>query len=472
MRPGFERWLAALTCAAVPTLGWAQENKDLQLIPEAVQQPAPELQRKDTSAAAKAAHPAHGKLYLEDALTVSSLRSGLAVPVPPPLPPDWQNRLSLDAYYQWSVSESVSATFSDRVNALAQPDVDFASGDSLRNDLREAYLTWEPVTRSYLEAGRINLRSGVALGFNPTDFLKTRTLIDQASLDPSVIRQDRLGTVMLRGQRIWGRGSVSLAFAPKLDSPTPISLSPQGGINPELGRTNAANRLLLSVDYNIADLAPQGLVYVEDGQTRLGLNLSRQIGKSVVAYAEWAGGRQQTLSVRAAAYGKDTGTLPPSTPVLPPSDTEARFRNDLAIGASWATTARVTLNLEYHYHEAGFSREDWRNWFAIGTAFPAAAGPLWYTRAYAAAQQEPVTRHAVFLRADWPDALVSHLELSGFAFVNLYDGSVLTQLAANYYVSRAWTVSAYVSANIGSAHSEYGSQPVSSSAILQVVRYF
>jgi hypothetical protein len=456
----------------VPALGWAQENKDLELIPEAVRQPAPDLQQKDSGAADKAARPARGKLYLEDALTLSSLRGDLAVPVPPPLPPDWQNRLSLDAYYQWSLSQTVSATFSDRVNALAQNDVELASGDSVRNDLREAYLTWEPMTRSYLEGGRINLRNGVALGFNPTDFFKTRTLIDQASLDPSVIRQDRLGTVMLRGQRIWGRGSASLAYAPKLDSPAPISLSPQAGLSPELGRTNAANRLLLSVEYNVADLAPQGLVYVEDGQTRLGLNLSRQIGNSVVAYAEWAGGRQQTLSARAAAYGKDTGTLPPSTPVLPPSDAEARFRNDLAVGASWATTARVTVNLEYHYHEAGFSREDWRNWFAIGTVFPAAAGPLWYTRGYAAAQQEPVARHAVFLRADWPDALVSHLELSGFAFVNLYDGSVVTQLAANYYVSRAWTVSAYVSASTGGTHSEHGSQPVANSAIVQVVRYF
>jgi len=65
------------------------------------------------------------------------------------------------------------------------------------------YLTWEPAASTYLEAGRINLRNGAALGFNPTDFLKTRTLVGQASLDPSAARQNRLGTAMVRGQKIW-----------------------------------------------------------------------------------------------------------------------------------------------------------------------------------------------------------------------------------------------------------------------------
>ena len=461
--------LALVLALAVLHAGSAvatDEDRDLDLIPRAAPPAA------QAPAAPAPAFTGNERVFVEDALGFTSLRDGLLVPFPPPLPPRWEERLFADARLQWPFGSSAFVAYSGRLNVVGAEGLGFPNRGNVTNDLRELYASVEPRPRDYLDAGRINVKSGVALGFNPTDFFKTRTLIDQTSLDPSVIRQDRLGTVMLRGQRIWGRGSASLAFAPKLDSPAPISLSPQAGINPELGRTNAANRLLLSVDYNVADLAPQGLLYVEDGQTRLGLNLSRQIGKSVVAYAEWAGGRQQTLSARAAAYGKDTGTLPPSTPVLPPSDTEARFRNDLAIGASWATTARVTVNLEYHYHEAGFSRDDWRNWFAIGTAIPAAAGPLWYTRGYATAQQEPVTRHAVFLRADWPDALVSHLELSGFAFVNLYDGSVLTQLAANYYVSRAWTVSAYVSASIGGAHSEYGSLPVASSAILQVARYF
>ena len=96
------------------------------------------------------------------------------------------------------------------------------------------------------------------------------------------------------------------------------------------------------------------------------------------------------------------------------------------------------------------SRQQWHQWFASGTQ---TSGPtdaeLWYLRSYAADQQQPLTRQEVFLRIDWTDALISHLEMSAFAFVNLYDGSRLAQLAASYDVSDRWSMGAYVSANLG-----------------------
>ena len=61
---------------------------------------------------------------------------------------------------------------------------------------------------------------------------------------------------------------------------------------------------------------------------------------------------------------------------------------------------------------------------------------------------------------------------TAFSFVNLYDGSTLSQIAANYYLSDRWTLGAYVSANLGSPRSERGSFPQEASAILQLVRYF
>jgi len=54
------------------------------------------------------------------------------------------------------------------------------------------YASWEPLDRTYLDLGRINLKSGVALGFNPTDFFKTRAVVEPLSADPSVLREDRL----------------------------------------------------------------------------------------------------------------------------------------------------------------------------------------------------------------------------------------------------------------------------------------
>jgi opacity protein-like surface antigen len=462
--------LAAFLCAAAPLAG-AAENGDLDLIPHAVDDDA--AQRSPNSPAPAGASAR--RLYVENAFTLLSRRGGLIVPAPPPAPFDWQNRTSLDAAGQWDLTPHLGATFSDRFNLRGENDLDVSSRQTLRNDFREGYLTWEPSTRNYLETGRINLRNGVALGFNPTDFFKTRSQVDQASLDPSVLRQNRLGTFMLRGQAIGDGASASVAFAPALYAPTALSSTGRPAFDPRLDRTNAADRLLLSVNFDIADLSPQALIYREGGDTRFGLDVSRQLGQSVVGYAEWAGGRQHDLIDQAIRYGKETGTLPGAAPTPLPSNAAKNFRNDLAIGASWTSTAKITVNLEYHYHQAGFSRQDWRNWFAIGGAQPdlrSLTGTLWYIRGYANDQQQPLTQQQGFLRIDWTDALVSDLELTAFAFVDLYDGSSLAQLTASYYLSNAWTIGGFLAGNFGGARSEHGSAPQAASAIFQLVRYF
>jgi hypothetical protein len=133
------------------------------------------------------------------------------------------------------------------------------------------------------------------------------------------------------------------------------------------------------------------------------------------------------------------------------------------------------LNLEYHYHQAGFSRGDFDNFFRLGKAARATPGigrELALIRGYAADQQEPLSRHQAFLRADWPDALVKNLELSGFMTINLYDGSRLAQFQASYYLSDRWTIALFASGNLGASRSERGSLPVAADVIAQLTRYF
>jgi hypothetical protein len=265
---------------------------------------------------------------------------------------------------------------------------------------------------------RVNLRNGIALGFNPTDFFKSGTQLDQASLDPSVIREDRLGTLMVRGQSIWTGGSASIAVAPKLYAPSVIAGATPYGFSPKFDHTNAANRILGSINVDLDDLSPQALIYHQGSQTLFGANLSHPFGQRIVAYAEWAGGRQQSLIAQAVTYGIRTGTLPLDAPLLPPSSPNDRFDSDLAVGASWSSATKVTINLEYHYFGAGLSRPQLQSWFGIGAAqrnvFPV-TGELWYIRGFANEQQQPWVQQQVFLRVDWIDAFIPHLELAAFA---------------------------------------------------------
>jgi len=452
---------------------------DVDLIPQGVleEPPAPGPPPAENSAGSAPALLApsrlRSKLFLEEALTLSAL-DHVVVPYPSPLPPQWLNRVSFDALLQWKPRPPLTVVLSDRLNVFVQEGQALASPGTLRNDLREAYIAWQPRATVDFEAGRINVRNGVALGFSPTDFFRTRTLVGQASLDPSVIRENRLGTLMVRGQSLWSSGSVSLSFAPKVTSPSPIMVSDPLGVDPQLAATNAAPRVLGTLGFEVLDLSPELLGYYEPGRAKVGLALSRPIGGAVIVYAEWAGGPERNLIARAVAFGKRTGTLPEAAPVVPPTSPSVAFQNDVAAGLSWAVATRVTLNLEYHLHQAGFGGDDWNNWFGLGEG-PGAPVPLtnelWYLRAYANDQQEPLTQNEAFVRISWPRAFVSDLELSAFAFVNLLDGSVLGQAAASYYVSRRWTTSVFLSSNLGAARSERGSFPERVSAIFQLTVY-
>jgi hypothetical protein len=235
-------------------------------------------------------------------------------------------------------------------------------------------------------------------------------------------------------------------------------------------RTNAHNRLLLKSNFELdEDLSPEFLLYDEDGGFRFGANLTRTFGKQLVAYAEWAGGRQSSLIDEALSYGVLTGSLPA---VATPASSKASFQQDLSAGFSYATDSRLTFWVEYHLHQAGFSRQDWQSWFADGSGRPSLAPSLWYLRGYALEQQVPLSKHNLFLRADWTDVFVLNFELTAFANVDLYDGSVLGQLTASYAATNLWTIALLGSANLGSRHSEFGSLPSASSALLTIRRYF
>ena len=458
-----------LAFAGAPAL--ADENQDLDLIPESVQQPPEE----------PAVEPAPTRdprqtIYLESAFTLDAQRSVL-VPVPPPATPNWQELIFLDTRKEWTLGSDVSAAYSGRLNLQLLDEAPLPSHENVRNDLREGFVTWQALPGNYLDLGRINVKSGVAAGFNPTDFFKTRAVVEPLSIDPAVLREDRLGTFMLEGQHIGEGASLTLVYAPQLYRPSPIyTYATLPSLDPELDRTNAHQRLLLKTSVNlVGDVSPEALLYHEGERTEVGLNLAESVGQSTVLYAEWAGGRQQSLIAEALRYGADTGTLPGNLPPVMPDNSRRYFQNDLAVGGSYTTEAKIVFNLEYHFHQAGFSSQDWHNWLAIGQSranLPGVADTLWYIREYALDQQEPTATHSGFLRADWQDALIINLELSAFTSVDLQDGSSVSQITADYYLSNNWTIGAIAEANLGGRRSDWGSVPQAASVIARLARYF
>lgn len=442
----------------------AQSDDDLALIP-------PDSQSPPKSSGGNAGQ----NIYLENALTAVSLRGDLPVAAPPSY--DWQERLLLDVRDTWEVARTARLIFSDRLNLRAESDLSFPEQENVVNDFREAYLEWRLADQTYLAFGRINLKSGIALGYNPTDYFKVRTVSEALSADPTVLREDRLGTVMFRLQHISRGGSVTLAFAPRLHRQSPIySNTGLPSFDPMLGRTNSDDRFLLKGSVDISsDISPELLVYHDSHATQAGLNLSMTLGHSVVAYLEESAAKRRDLIAEALDFGRATGTLPAAAPEEPPPSPGKSLKNELAVGASYTTSSRVTWNLEYHLNQAGFTSQDWNRWLEIGSAAagsPAIASELWYIRGYAVDRQEQSTEQAAFLRADWMDAFGLNLELSGFVNVDLGDGSGQAQGEADYYLSNAWTLGLLAAGDFGPVRSDFGSLPTAYSVLLSVRRYF
>jgi hypothetical protein len=454
------------------TAAVADENNDLDLIPQGVNQPA-----APAAAEPPVASAANQRIYLEEAAVASSRRSGLLVPFPLRSSPDWQERLFLDVRKEWTVNDQLNLTLSDRFNLRAESDITTPSHENVINEFREGYASWQLLDRTYLDLGRINLKSGAAVGFNPTDFFKTRAVVEPLSVDPTVLRENRLGTLMALGQHIWEGGAINIAFAPKFYDPTAVYNNTNlRSLDPSFDRTNANSRFLIKGNVTIGeDFAPEFLLYRQGNQTSFGTNVTESVGQKTVVYAEWAGGKRSSLIDTALRYGRQTGSIPVNAPSALAEDPRRHFQNQLSVGASYTTESKITFNLEYHFDQAAFSRRDWDNWFRIGAANNGSSGihnELWYLRSYALDQQEPISEHSLFLRADWVDAFVPNLELVGFINTDLYDGSSLVQLEADYYLSSAWTVGGLVIADVGRKHADFGSVSQAASVLLRLARYF
>jgi len=338
-------------------------------------------------------------------------------------------RLSLDARFDKGFAPGWRAVFADRLDLNR---IDGASGNQDVNTLKEAYLSWQLQPDRVADLGRINARNGVALGYNPTDYFRAGALRSIVSLDPASLRENRLGSAMLRGQTLWTSGSLTALYSPALaDKPSDSVFSP------DLGATNRRARWQLAVSEKLsAALNPQWLVSGGAGQSpQLGLNLTALPNDATVVYLEWSGGRARSLAAQALANRDDS-----------------EFRSRMSAGLTYTTANNVSLTAEYQHNGAGL---DQAGWDALRRGPPSAYGAY---RALVANLQDPPTRDQVFLYAVWQDALVKRLDLTAMVRYDGADHSRLQWLEARYHWSRV-DIALQTQLNSGQPGSNFGALP-------------
>lgn len=336
-------------------------------------------------------------------------------------------RYSVDVRFDKVFAPGWRAVFADRLD-LRRTEV---GDDRDVNTLKEAYLSWQPAPERIADLGRVNVRNGVALGYNPTDYFRAGSLRSVVSLDPASLRENRLGTGMLRGQALWAGGSLSALYAPKLgDRPSTADFSA------DFGASNPRERWLVTLSRKLGGLSPQWLLQGGDGQSaQLGFNLTALPNDATVAYFEWSGGRSESLAAQA-------GIAPP----------DEAFRSRAAAGLTYTTPQNLSLTVEAQYNGAGLDRAGWE---ALRRGPPQAYGLY---RGFAANLQDPPTRYNLFFYALWQDAMVKHLDFAAMVRYDQIDRSRLQWLEARYHWPKV-DAALQVQVNSGEPGSQYGAVP-------------
>ncbi|HWJ95358.1 MAG TPA: hypothetical protein VNT33_11575 [Telluria sp.] len=291
-------------------------------------------------------------------------------------------RLSLDVQYEHALSQQWSVAFADRIDTSWLPD---GGGRHSINTLKEAYASWRPLDDAMLDIGRVNVRNGVALGYNPTDWFRRNAVRSVVSIDPASLKQNREGADMLRAQKLWNGGSLTALTA------------------------RDPGRVLVAVTQKIGGLSPQVLAYREQSQpVQLGLNLTGLVNDATVAFVEWAGGRAPSQL----------------------GDTGERWRDRLATGLTYTTTSKLSLTGEFHYNGAAADEAAWDRL----RAGPPLAYAIYRTRVQQA--QDLPTRRELFFHGLWQDALMPQLDLAAMHSTDLVDRSRRVWLELRYHAGR------------------------------------
>lgn len=337
-------------------------------------------------------------------------------------------RLSIDLVWSTRLGANTRAVVSNRLDGL-----DPREGDSAVNSLREAYVGWQDDAAQWvLEGGRINLRNGPAFGYNPTDFFRDGSLRVRTTVDPLLVREYRMGSVMLRAQRLWSEGSVSLAVSPKL-SDRPSS----AGMSLDLGSTNNRSRGVLSIGLQASSKTSLQfhMNAEEDRRGGVGASVSSLIGDATVAYAEATVGRDMPLLDRVRGTNRMR------------TDTRA------AAGFTYTTASKLSITSELEYNGFAASESEWRSAAASG-------GPV-LLGAYlqeADRAQDLAARSAVMLHAKQTSAIWRDLDLTAMVRRNWNDRSTLAWVEARYHLGN-WDVAAQALQYRGRGISEFALTP-------------
>ena len=356
--------------------------------------------------------------------------------------PKYFNRSILDTEIKFFFGEKCNLIFRD--NLIAQiREKDTVTKRSIRNYVKETYLSYWVNDGYVLNLGKENITGGLCYAFTPTDYFQyfTRDISNLNDIDNQEKKNNREGEVLLKNEVFFDWGNIMFAYGPEF----------------EIGDFDEKHFYLIKLVSYMGGLTSE-LSFFHRERNNIGLGLSYSLGRSWVLQLE-------NIFTR----GSDIKTIEESNNSIPPFNLFERSNDKIFAesAASFNYTAGNGLNIigEYLYKQAGYSNSEWKSAFdSLEPSNPKFAGnKLLYLYHISSVLNSlkvgQLGKHYLYLRAVKPDVFMDKLEPEIFCLTNLQDKSMVVGSKMNYSFLGRIQLSITFNYFVGEKRSEFGLIP-------------
>jgi len=299
-----------------------------------------------------------------------------------------------------------------------------ADEDEISTYVKELYYKGKISENNFFELGRVNVKEGVASGFNPTDYFKGTSSLTLSS-DPKEQKDNRLGSLLIQDTMFFDTYTLKAIYSPK------VSAS-------HLNKTNYKDRASLSIDYRgFKDVSLSTIAHWNEDNLNMGLNLSYIWGRWIF-YSE--------NSWKTDVY-------------------------QASLGLNYTSESNIITTLEYIYNEEGLNKSEWKNYFDLARRSPQSAQEFGELRAKVAKSQSEMSREKIFLLSRITD-IETNLDASAMVWLNPYDKSTFSQVGLEYALKDDLQTNVYLRNYRGDDDSEYGSSNDDYQILIEAEYYF
>ena len=318
-------------------------------------------------------------------------------------------------------------------------------------NVKELYYQGKFAKNSFYEIGRINIKEGIARGYNPTDYFKGTTSLTLSN-DTKERKDNRLGAILFSETLFLDKFTLKGIYSPKISVDKNTFLSDVEHVGLHLDETNYHDRASLYVDYSgFKDITSSIILHYNEDNLNFGINLS-------YVYSNWIFYVENSLKRAQNDITKSIYTMSEHPLIEEKFAQKNSYINEVSVGFNYTSESNIVTTVEYIFNSAGLDSADWEDWFVLGKQNLSLGGTLSTLRGKIAEDESLMSQDSFFIFSRVSD-IQTNLDASFLAWLNPYDGSTLSQIGLEYAYDDSMQTNFYFRNYQGNKESEYGSFP-------------